>query len=255
MARRHRFVLPVALAAAFGAGAAAPWAAGATTTTTTADPAQQTAAQAAVSAAVTAANAQTSVHYVAVSSQGGKSITLTADVGTQTGQQSIVVRSGTSVGHVSALLVNNAAYFKGDKVGLAQYLGMPSSLTGKYQNTWIEFVPSDSTFGQIQQSFTVANAVSQIELSGPFVLTKTTCATGTCQSVRGLTTTLSTNGKKTSATLLISSGAAALPVRFQGNTAASTTVAKGAVDFSNWGEQVNPTAPDNAVRASTITGG
>jgi hypothetical protein len=227
--------------------------AGATTTTTTVDPAQAN-ATALVSGAVAVANQQSSVHYVAVSSMNGKSITLTADAASEAGQQTIVIKSGKSVGHVTALLVDDAAYFMGDRFGLVEYLGMTSAMATKYRSQWIEFTPSDSSFSQIQQSFTIAAAIAQISLEGPYTVRSTACAAGSCQSVRGVTTTLSTKGKKSSATLFVQATGQSLPVRFQGNAPASATLARGAIDFSNWGEAVSPTAPQGAILASTIAG-
>jgi hypothetical protein len=241
-----------------GAVVGGPALAGAATkTTTTSSPATSTSAPTAtsakVSSAIKAAGQQTSVHYVASSRESGRSITITSSSSATAGTQKIVLRASKSVGHVSGRLVNKIVYFRGDTFGLEEYLGMPATLAPKYTGKWIFFSPATKDYAPIAKSFTLATAISQIAMKGPFTSKSGTVDGKSATTVTGRDTVTGHLGKAGSATLSIASSGTPLPIHYSGKTTVNKTKISGTVDYSAWGQKVTPKAPQGAVAASSIT--
>lgn len=222
-----------------------PAGSGATTTTTT-SPKQL------INEAVAAADQETSVHYVASSTYGNRSVTLTGDVSATEGQQLVTLHFGSSIGHVTSRLVNKVIYLRADKFGLTEYLGMPSSLAAKYSGKWISFDSSDSGYSTTAESLTLKAAVDQISINGPYKTSTVSVDGSQDVSVTGTTTSLSSKGKKGPATLVLSSTGTPLPVRYEGQGVQDKKTATAMVAFSDWGETVELPVPSPAVAASSI---
>jgi len=210
-------------------------------------------AKALVTSAVAAAKAQKSVHFVEWASAGKQSVSVIGDVSPTTGQQTITVRDGSSVGHVEGLFAEGQVYFRGDAYGLGSYLGMPTALARKYVNRWIAFSKSDSGFAQTAKQFTVAGPLSEIDLTGKLSrLTTTTIDATPVMVVKGRTNALSSKGRSGSGTLYVTSDGTRLPVRFTGTGRETAGSSTGRVDFSRWGEPVNVKPPAGAIPASKV---
>lgn len=241
----------VAAVLAFGASGVA----GAATTTTTTATAQATLTpKALLAASLKAANAQPSVHFVATSTVGTRSITITADAAAATGSQVIVLREDKKTGHVTGRYVGSTVYFRGNTVGLEDYLGMPTTLAPKYSGKWISFGSSTEDYSSIAKSMTISAAVAQISVKAPITGGGHATVGGQAAvGVRGTTTTLSSKGKKGKATLYVAATGSPLPIRYNGTGKQKKQKETGQVTFSKWGETVNPTAPAGAVPASSIS--
>lgn len=248
-----------AVAAAPMAGASPAAASGSTTTTT---PSVTTAGSSKVSpktllaASLGAANAKGSVHYVVHSSSGKDTITVTADAASTAGSQAIVLRVGKSTGHVTGTLVDNTVYFRGDTLGLEDYLGMPSTAAPKYAGKWISFGSSTKDYATIAKSMTLASALDQISVDAPLSSGGSSTRGGRrAVSIKGTTTSLSSSGHKGSAVLYVSAVGAPLPIAFLGTGTQKAGAETGSVTYSRWGERVRPAVPATSVPSSSITAG
>jgi hypothetical protein len=213
-----------------------------------------TAPKALLAASLKAAGKQSSVHSVATSTVGTQSIKITADAATKAGTQVIILREGKKTGHLTGRYVNNTVYFRGDTIGLEDYLGMPATLAPKYSGKWISFASTTQGYSSVANSMTVSAAVSQISVKAPITSSGQTTVNGQAAvGVRGTTTTLSSKGKKGTATLYVSAKGSPLPIRYLGTGIQKKQKETGQVTFSKWGETVSPTAPTGAVPASSIT--
>jgi len=225
--------------------------AAATGTTTT----PSSAPKSLLAASLRAARKESSVHFVATSAVGTRSITITGDASASAGSQVIVLHEGKSTGHVTGRYVDKAVYFRGDTIGLEDYLGMPSTLAPKYSGKWIAFGSSTPNYSSIAKSMTLSAAVAQISVKAP--ITRGAHATVDGQaavSVLGSTTTLSSKGKKGTATLYVAAKGSPLPISYLGTGKQKEQSETGKVSFSKWGEKVSPSVPPNAVPASSISG-
>lgn len=212
-------------------------------------------ATALLKASLAAGAKQSAVHYVVVSSAGNHSVNLVADASSTKGNQTIVLREGSHVGHVNGRLVGGNVYFEGDQYGLTQYLGMPSSLAPKYAGKWIVWTSSDSTYSWVEQDFQLSTALGQISMKAPLSIGGRTSVNGTSAlNLNGTTSSLSEKGKSGPATLAVAASKTPLPLRFTGKGKEQLGKAYGTVTFSKWGETISVTAPTNAIPVSSIVG-
>jgi hypothetical protein len=208
-----------------------------------------------LAASLDAAHAESSVHYVATSTVGNESIRVTADTATTTASQAILLHVDKTTGHVTGRLVDNAAYFRGDKVGLEDYLGMPATLAPKYVGQWIEFTSSAKSYSDITKSMSLTSAVDQISVEAPLSGGhKTNVGGRSAVSVAGTTTSLSSKGNKGTAILYVSATRSPLPISYHGTGKQQKKPETGTITYSKWGETVNPKAPAKSVPASSLTG-
>jgi len=255
MAQKRRVAALIAAAAGIVVLFSPALAAAATATTTTG--ATSTGAKAATAlytSAITAAGKQTSVHYVAKSSESGKSLTITASSSATAGTQKIVLYTGKKAsGHLSGRLVDKVAYFKGDTFGLEEYLGMPATLAPKYSGKWIYFSSATKSYAPIAASFGLSAAVGQISMKGPYKQGTSRVNGKAATTLTGANTASGKKGKPGSATLAVAAQGTPLPIRFLGKSLVSKKLVTDTVNYGRWGLKVSPKAPKGAVPASSIT--
>ena len=168
-----------------------------------------------LAASLDAAHAQSSVHYVATSAVGDESIRVTADTATTAASQAIVLDLGKGTGHVTGRLVDNTAYLRGDSIGLEDYLGMPSTVAGKYVGQWISFASTTKTFPSVAKSMSLTSVINQISVEAPLSGGhKTTSGGRSAVSIKGTTTSLSSTGNKGTAVLYVSAKGSPLPIAY-----------------------------------------
>ena len=204
------------LAGAFGLVLLSGAAAGGTTTvvattTTTAVPATTTTPQSVLNRALAAAKTEPTVHFVASSTVGKRTYTVSGDAAAKTGAQDITLRDGTQTGSMKVLLVHNTVYFEGDKLGLTNYLGLSSSLAPAYAGKWISFAHDNQGFATIAASLTIKAAISQISLGGPLSIAAGQAGEGATLLLRGTSGALSTDDKRAPATLVVTTTSPPLP--------------------------------------------
>jgi hypothetical protein len=228
-------------------------AAAATGTTTTTSTTAANTATALYKSAITAAKQQKSLHFLAKSTESGRSVTIKGASSATAGTEQVLMIANKSTGHVTGRLVNKVVYFKGDTFGLEEYLGMPATLAPKYAGKWIFFSPATKSYAAIAQAFTPSAAVGQISMKGPYSKTPSTVNGQAATLLTGRNTATGKKGKKGSATLAVASTGTPLPIRFQGKGTVSKKAVTERVDYSGWGSPVSPKTPQGAIPASTIT--
>jgi len=235
-------VLGTVLSAAAPAAAAAP------------RTSRPSAAQSLLASSLAVAGRQSSVHFVATSTVGTRSIRIVANASPSAGTQTVTIRVSKKTGTITGRYVDDAVYFRGNTVGLESYLGMPASIAPTYAGRWISFTSSDQGYSSIAASMTLKSAVAQISVAAPITAGGRTTVGGTpARSVRGTTTALSSKGKHGSATLYVAATGSPLPLVYQGTGMQSKQKETGKVVFTQWGRSVRPVAPSGAVPASSIT--
>ncbi|HUA95732.1 MAG TPA: hypothetical protein VMB82_09420 [Acidimicrobiales bacterium] len=211
--------------------------------------------KAVLTASLDAAQAQGSVHYVATSAVGDKSVRVTGDTATATASQAVVLHVGKGTGHVTGRLVDGAVYLRGDTLGLEDYLGMPSTLAPKYVGQWISFPSSTKSYSTIAKSMSLTSAIDQISVEAPLSGGQRTTRGGrSAVSIKGTTTSLSSTGNKGTAILYVSATGSPLPLAYHGTGTQEKKSETGTVIYSKWGETVKPKVPAKSVPSSSITG-
>jgi hypothetical protein len=232
-----------------------PAAAGGTTTIsapTTSTAATTTTPRSVLDRALAAAKTEPTVHFVASSTVGKRTYTVSGDAAAKTGAQDITLRDGTQTGSMKVLLVHDTVYFQGDTLGLTNYLGLPSSLAPAYAGKWISFAHDNQGFATIAASLTIKAAISQISLGGPLSIPAGQAGAGATLLLAGTSGALSTNNKREPATLVVTTTSPPLPVTFTARGKDGTSTSTGSVTFSDWGETFRVTAPAHAIPNTSV---
>lgn len=121
-----------------------------------------------VASSMAALRAEDGFHWTSTAIFGSLSLTFTTYVGTNRGFQSMLVKSGTETGHVSAILIGQKVYFLGDAIGLA-YLDFSQAAATAETNKWIYAAKGvkgqASTFTSVAAGLTISSTVSELEIT------------------------------------------------------------------------------------------
>ena len=190
--------------------------------------------------ALTAARAQRSVHYVALSSFGGRTVTIVGDAARDRGVQRITVRHRAQVGHVTVAVVANVAYVRGDAATLKSYMGLSAADASRYGGRWLSIQPSQPRFAPVAEAVRLLSTINELQMPPPFTTVATTTVAG--QRVNGVRSTFTQAGHDVTETLFVRASGSPLPVR-QVATATGVGVS---TTFSRWNEAVHVSAPAHA---------
>jgi hypothetical protein len=178
------------------------------------------------------------VHMVITDQLTGNSAIqrITADIGSVTGTELIEYGSATATIRVT----RKAAYFTGNKAGLAFYIGLPAAAAAKVGKRWVVITPGTSEYKDLAAENTLSALPSSI-LPAAFLISKVSTATAAGQKVYILDWTTTPTGSKTpiSARLTLTATPKVLPV-------SETITTKGeskTVTFSNWGAAFTVAVP------------
>ncbi len=225
---------------------------GSSTTSTNGSPAES--ATHLLAAALANANAQRSLHYVSVTASKQQTVTISGDVTTDSGWQTIVDRDGTKSYVSEVRLLHHECYIRGDVGSLRSFFGLTAGDSTRYAGRWISVVPSDSYYDSAAAALTVSSVIDEIELGKPVSGGPTVTVNRQLRStLHGSLTGPAVAGAKGSANLTVTAGRMPLPVRWwatitsPGSFVDSTTL-------SRWGERVTVVAPRLSVPMAEITG-
>ena len=206
----------------------------------------QSAPRAKLAAMRSAAQSQHSVHWVQSSSAPGHKIQIVADVGEKEGMQQITITDHGQTGHVSTLVSGDAAYMRGDALGMRLYYGFSKANATKYAGKWISVPSSNPGYPTVSTFLTFPSFISHLFLP---VTNPSLVPRGSLIGVRG--TVHGQAGVTVTATVFAPAHGKPLPVK---QTAASSShLGAGMVTMSDWNEPVHVSAPANAVPITSIT--
>jgi hypothetical protein len=148
------------------------------------------------------------------------------------------------------------AYFEGDELGLATFMGLPQAIAVKYANQWISLTPSDTGFSAVASGLTTSSALHQIPISKPLSLRGTSEKSGRrVLAVGGFasgTPAGSTKKVTIAARLYVEAKGRALPVLYTANRTVDKQKESASISFSGWGEPISVTTPSGAVPISSL---
>ena len=202
-----------------------------------------------LSAGVSAAQHQSSVHYVLEASGQSQRQTITGDAGTDSGDQEIV----TGADQVQVELIHGAAFVKGNAGGLQHTIGLPAASATRFAGQWISVQPSDTLFRPITQAVTILGILRQLEPKAP-LQESTPGAVGGHEvvGVRGSLPGATQPGVTGTAVLYVSTATPTLPLGFSGQAKNGQRTVTEAGAFSRWGAALHLSAPSGAVPFSSV---
>jgi hypothetical protein len=185
-----------------------------------------------------------SVHYVASSTFGSVTIAQVGDVGATTGIQRITYRNGAT-GRVTVVVAANTAFFRGDAIALANYMGFKARPAVKYANVWVKIPHDNPDYSAVAADVTIPSNAESLPPSGKLTLLPDTTIAG--QRVVGVQGVASTGQGRVVQKLYARATGAPLPVR---EVASRGADARFTVTFSRWNEPLTFFVPPNAVPIS-----
>jgi hypothetical protein len=209
-------------------------------------------AQSEYQAAVKAATNK-SVHFQTNVTQGNVTLQQSGDAGATSGSETLTVHNGKQTEHMSAEVIGQTGYVKGNTTGLQNILGLTAAQSRKYAGKWLSFPMSNSNLAQLVAGLLRSQVATELSFSGPF--TRAAAATVNGQQADGIKGSVSTNtGSSVPEILYVPSTGKPLPIEEVTNPGAKAhgSTIHGTVTFSNWGEQVSVPPPAHAVSLSKL---
>jgi hypothetical protein len=210
-------------------------------------------AQSAVEASVvTAASnsmlAQKSVHVVITGHKAGSTGAaerIVADIGTETGTESII--SGTATAAIR--VTRTDAYFTGTPAGLTTFIGLTPAAARKTGSRWVDIKEGTNEYKDLAAEDTMAALPASILPStGNAAQLSTTTISGSKVYVLDWKTAPSRTGGQVSERLVLAATTQALPI-------SETTTANGdsqTVTLGNWGGTITVRVPASAMPYSRV---
>ncbi len=250
--RRIPLFVTLTAAIAFAAGCGSSSSGDSGGTSNTANGVQSRSGEQIVADAVAAAKHQRSFHFVETAGHAGNGVVVEADIGDSSGEQRVTIHDGTKSGHLTLLLADKTAYFRGDLIGLEDFTGLSPTLAGRYSGKWISVPSSNRSFTTIAGTLAVATAAVQlVQLPGKLTRGETSTRMGKpAVAVKAVQTS---GAGSLNLTLYVATTGDALPILVQGSTTASGAAPHSvSATFSDWGEAVHVTAPSNPVPFAVV---
>jgi len=184
-------------------------------------------------------------HLEITSTSPGHLVVFSQDSGPTTGHQAVTADGS----HAAVILINKVAYVRGDATAVASFFGFPASLVPRLTNQWISFVPTDSGYATVVDAVTLASALGESTITGPFTIGAATVVDGVhAVAVEGQVAQAD-GGAGAHGVLYVSTGPDPLPVELDETASDGST---GTIKFSAWGVAVPLAAPSGAIPASSL---
>jgi hypothetical protein len=184
-------------------------------------------------------------HLTIASTSPGHVALFNQDSGPTTGHQVISVDGS----HAEVILVGNVAFIRGDATAVSSFFGLPAADGPRLANKWISLVTTDSGYATVIDAVTLASALSESTLEGPFTTGGATVIAGVRVIAFGGQIAQADAGAAATGTLYLSTGPNPLPVELDETGADGS---KGTVTFGAWGVAVPLSAPSGAIPMSSL---
>ncbi len=185
-------------------------------------------------------------HIDDTETSGSHTIVFSDDTGPSSGHQVITVDGA----HAETIVVGGVAYAKGDPAAVVNYFGFPSADVVRLAGKWISFQPSDQGFSDVSASVTLASALNDPPLTGPYHIGAVTTVDGQRVVPVSVNVAATDGGPSGTGTLYITPGGATLPVELD---LVGSDGSKSQERFGQWGAAVTITAPPAAIPAASLT--
>ncbi|HLN16179.1 MAG TPA: hypothetical protein VK277_05420 [Acidimicrobiales bacterium] len=218
-------------------------------------PAAASPASATPSALVTkalAAAGTRSFHYVATTTVGSEAVTIVGDASSRWDDQTATIRQGKGVGILTTRVAPGGLYYRGNNLGLIEYLRLNSAYTRPFDGKWIYVPTTQQSFASLVHAVSPAAVLAELSLRGTLSLSNQQLGGTNVVAVRGRGTLLALEGQTGPATLYLSTGRPSLPVLFVERGTGVTKRDRLSISFSRWGERVRVAAPKDTVPASAL---
>jgi hypothetical protein len=187
-----------------------------------------------------AGSVRVSVKFVS----GGQTGDLVVDSSAAAGQETL--KFGNQL--VGIVLVNGVVYITGNSHGLTAYFGLPASSATALSGRWISFASTDDGYQTFLSDVALPSVLKSVTPTGTLVKEKNTSLSGKpVVAIAGKGPAGETRG-----VLFLQSTGARLPVEAVISNGAGKKARGEIVNFTRWGEKINPAAPKAPISVATL---
>jgi hypothetical protein len=170
---------------------------------------------------------------------GAKTISIVTNAARLYGEQKITIRQSGATNTVTAELIDNIIYVKGDAAILESLMGLSKSTATKFSKQWFYIKDGSAEYDEVAQGLTIASGISEVALQKRVTSPGTKVLDGAKVSVL-VGSTVPGAGPTYRETMYASSLKKPLPVEVIQTLKGEATT----IRFSKWDENFSITAPD-----------
>jgi hypothetical protein len=170
---------------------------------------------------------------------GAKKISIVTEAGQLDGVQKITVRQSGSTHAVTAELIDNIIYVKGDATILETYMGLSKTTSTQFSNHWFYIKDGSAEYNAVAQSITIASGMSEVALQKNATSLGKKTIDGTKVTVL-VGTSVPDSGPAYRETMYASTSKKPLPVEVVQTLKGETVT----IRFSKWDNNFSLSAPD-----------
>ena len=178
------------------------------------------------------------VHFVSHAKQGNVTFTVTGDTGTKSGVQTLTLKQGSTVEHMTVLLVGSTGYINGNTTALTDVIGLDKTAAKKYAGQWVSFGAAKQQYSDLTAGLLDSQVAGELKMTGPYHFGKTKTIDGkSATAIVGKVT--DNSGDAVGSTLYVAASGPPLPIeQTTGPRAKGPSPAR--VTFTKWGQHAEP---------------
>jgi hypothetical protein len=192
------------------------------------------------------------VHFASHAKQGNVTFTVTGDTGQKSGAQTLTLKQGSTLEHMSVVLVGSTGYIDGNSTALTDVIGLSKTAATKYAGKWVSFSASKQQYQDLTAGLLDSQVAGELKMNGPYHYGKTKTING--KSATAIVGKVSDDsGNSVASTLYVAASGTPLPLEQTTGPSGKGTIS-GTVEFTKWGQTVAQKAPAHSISVTKLPG-
>jgi hypothetical protein len=192
------------------------------------------------------------VHFASHAKQGNVTFSVTGDTGVKSGSQTLTLKQGSTLEHMTVILVGSTGYVDGNPTALTDVIGLSKTAAKKYAGTWVSFNPTKQQYADLTAGLLDSQVSGELKMSGPYHYGKTKTING--KSATAIVGKVSDDsGNSVASTLYVAASGAPLPLEQTTGPSGKGTIS-GTVGFTKWGQTITQKAPAHSISVTKLPG-
>ena len=103
---------------------------------------------------------------------------VTGDTGNKSGSQTLTLKQGSTLEHMTVILVGSTGYINGNTTALTDVIGLSKTAAKKYAGTWVSFSAAKQQYADLTAGLLDSQVSGELKMSGPYHYGKTKTING-----------------------------------------------------------------------------
>jgi hypothetical protein len=192
------------------------------------------------------------VHFASHAKQGNVTFSVTGDTGNKSGAQTLTLKQGSTLEHMTVILVGSTGYINGNTTALTDVIGLSKTASKKYAGKWVSFSAAKQQYTDLTAGLLDSQVSGELKMSGPYHYGKTKTING--KSATAIVGKVSDDsGNSVASTLYVATSGTPLPLEQTTGPSGKGTIS-GTVEFTKWGQTVAQKAPAHSISVTKLPG-